>query len=340
MRHRTKNHSQEIVVVGSLNADLVVTTPRFPAPGQTVVGQHVRVFPGGKGANQACAAARLGASVSMIGRIGRDAHGQLLLRSLASAGANVEGVQRDPRVPTGVASILTNAAGENQIIIVPGANGVLRPHHLRPAHRLITSARVLLLQLEIPLAVTAAAAQFARRAGTLVVLDPAPARRLPDRLLACVDYLTPNETELAILTGCTSRRCSLREVERLARGLCRHGPKNVIVKLGGRGALLVSPDRTRHWPAFPVKAVDTTAAGDAFNGAFAWALAAGQSEAEAGRLAAAAAACSVTHAGAQPSMPSMLEVQRLLRRFARTSVGPRYQSLPEHLQLASSQFAR
>lgn len=304
-----------IVVVGSLNADFVVRTRRFPAAGETVAGESFAMFPGGKGANQAFAAARLGGVVSMVGQVGNDAPAEALRMSLASAGADISHVDRDPGVSSGVAVIGIEASGQNRIVIVPGANGTFTPERLERSRDLIASASIVLLQLEIPLATVAAAASLAHRAGARVILDPAPAAPVPDELLRCADYVTPNETELAVLTGSRPGKGLTRKAAaKRAGALVARGARKVIVKMGAAGALLVEGARERFWPARRVKAVDTTAAGDAFNGAFAVALAEGQSEDEAGAFACAAAAVSVTRPGAQPSMPARDEVRRLLAR--------------------------
>jgi ribokinase len=304
--------NKPIVVVGSLNADFVINVERFPVPGETLVGRDFQVFPGGKGANQAYGAGRLGARVSMIGQVGHDAQAEWLRQNLASAGVDVAAVARDPAVSSGIATITIDALGENQILIVPGANGTFTAERLEAHRALIASAHLVLLQLEIPLETVMAAARLARQAGACVILDPAPARPLPDELLALVDYLTPNETELAILADLQPRALNRADAARVARQLRDRGAHRVIVKLGPQGALLVEDGREHFWPAFAVKAVDTVAAGDAFNAAFATALAAGQPELEAGRFACAAAAISVTRAGAQPSMPTRAEVEQLL----------------------------
>jgi len=193
-----------IVVVGSLNADFVINLARFPVPGETVISNDFALFPGGKGANQAYAAARLGANVSLVGQVGNDVHAQWLKQHLASAGVNVSHVHQDGQdgeVPSGMAVVTIDASGQNQIVVVPGANGAFGVERLERSRDLIASARFVLLQLEIPLETVTAAARIAKAAGALVILDPAPARVIPDDLLALVDYLTPNETELAILTG-------------------------------------------------------------------------------------------------------------------------------------------
>ncbi len=304
----------DIVVVGSLNADFVIRVPRFPVPGETLTGHEFQVFPGGKGANQAFGAARLGGRVSMVGQVGNDAQGPSLVQSLASGGVNVDHVRTDPEVSTGIATITLDEQGQNQIIIVPGSNGTLSAERLQLSRERIAQAGLVLLQLEIPFAVVQAAARLAHDHGGVVILDPAPAQPLPDALLALVDYLTPNETELGIVTGMPPGPLSENSARPLARRLLSRGAKKVIVKLGAQGALLVTPSQEHFWPAIPVTAVDTTAAGDAFNAAFAVALARGDSEIDAGYYATAAAACSVRKPGAQPSMPADSEVEALLKQ--------------------------
>lgn len=308
---------KRIVVVGSLNADLVVRLPRFPRPGETLPGESFAQFPGGKGANQACAAARLGAHVSMLGRVGTDAHGAWLCGSLAADGVDVDGVREDPTVATGVAVIAIDGAGQNQIVIVAGANGAFGAEALHADEARLHAADLVLLQLEIPLETVAAAAAAGRAARATVILDPAPARDLPDDLLAACDWLTPNESELAALVG--RPVCALLDPEEAAAGarsLRARGARNVIVKLGAHGALLVTGDEERFVPAVPVTAVDTTAAGDCFNAAFAVALGEGRPPFDAASFAAAAAAVSVTRAGAQPGMPTRADVMELLGRLS------------------------
>jgi ribokinase len=308
-----------IVVVGSLNADLVVRVARFPSAGETTTGQELVVHPGGKGANQAYAAGRLGARVNMVGRVGGDDAGRLLLSSLAGAGVDVDAVGRDSGERTGTALITIDASGQNQIVIVPGANGLLSPADVESRRDLIASAGFLLLQLEVPLVTVEAAARVGRDAGAVVILDPAPARVDCLKILPLVDYVTPNETELAALVGEPGRRLGAGEARALARALLEWGPRKVVAKLGAEGACRISAEGERAWPALPVSAVDTTAAGDVWNGAFATALADGADESEAGEFANAAAAISVTRAGAQPSMPTRAEVEERRRPPGSTS---------------------
>jgi len=304
-----------IVVVGSLNADLTVRVPRFPAPGETISGDGFAVVPGGKGANQAAAAGRLGGRVAMIGQIGADANGTLLRDALHAAGVDTRLVAVDEAAATGVAVITIDAQGENEIVLAAGANGTYAPERLAPALLALRAARVVLLQLEIPLATVMRAAAEARSAGAVVVLDPAPAVPVPDQLLALADYVTPNERELAMLAGGTPTGddTPLEDVDALAYAVLHRGAARVLVKLGARGARLVRLDAVQSWPARRVHAVDTTAAGDAFNGALAVALTEGASLDQAVRFATIAASISVTRPGAQPSLPSRAEVDAVLR---------------------------
>ncbi len=304
-----------IVVVGSLNADLVVGVDRFPVSGETLRGRRFDVFAGGKGGNQAAAAARLGGHVALVGQVGGDAYGPWLRGSLESAGVNVSYVSTDDAVSSGVALITTDAAGQNTIVVVAGANGTFGPERLAPAVTLLRQASVVLLQLEVPMATVERAAAEARAAGAVLLLDPAPAADVPDQLLTLASLVTPNESELAalaaapVLDGPTPDD----EIDRRAERLLDRGAGGVLVKLGARGARLVTRSRRAAWPAFPVEVVDTTAAGDAFGGGLAVALAGGAELDGAIRFACAAAALSVTRAGAQPSMPTTGEVERLLR---------------------------
>ena len=302
--------SHSVVVVGSLNADLVVRTPRFPAPGETTTGTDFAVYPGGKGANQAVAAARLGARVAMVGRVGRDDYGRLLRRSLTAAGVDAEPVIDDEDAATGVAVITIDASGQNQIVLAPGANGRLHPDDVERCRSLLESAAVVLLQWEVPPETVEAAARIARRAGVAVVLDPAPARPEALALLPLASFVTPNETELRVLAGAPPGPTSPQDAAGMARSLLDLGARCVIAKLGPAGATAISRDGEWVWPGHAVQAVDTTAAGDAWNGAFAVALAEGRALQDAGAFASAAAAISVTRPGAQPSMATRDEVER------------------------------
>lgn len=296
-------------VVGSINMDLVVGVDRFPLPGETVTGTGFRTVPGGKGANQAVALARLGAGVDMVGRVGRDSFGDRCLEILASEGVGSEGIGRDPEAPTGTALIEVDAAGENRIVVVPGANRGVTPEYLEERLDGLPEADILLLQLEIPLESVLAALRGSR---AVRILDPAPARKLPDTALALVDYLTPNENELEALSGLPVRDPD--EVGKAARLLVGRGAGTVIVKAGRKGAYIVTGEKFLHIPGFEVAAADTTGAGDTFNGAFAFALGGGLPAVEAVRFANAAAALSTTRPGAQTAMPGKAEVLELLGR--------------------------
>jgi len=294
-----------IVVVGSLNMDLVVRAPRHPQPGETILGGDFRTFPGGKGANQAVAAARLGAAVQMIGRVGADAFGDALLQTLAQDGVDTRHVQRDQEAPTGVALITLNAAGQNAIVVAPEANARVTPQDVVAAAAAFAGAAVLLLQLECPLPAVAQAIELAKQHGAQVVLNPAPAQPLDAALLAQVDYLLPNQNELALLTGLDDLRPAVRRLQAV-------GVRRIVVTLGEEGVLVVEGDSEVHIPAHGVTVVDTTAAGDAFAGAFAVALLEGHATYQAAAWGNAAGALAVTRAGAQPSLPRRDELEKFL----------------------------
>jgi ribokinase len=313
--------AKPIVVVGSINLDLVAATERIPTPGETVAGLSFRTFPGGKGANQAVAAARLGGSVSMIGKLGDDAFGVQLRNSLEESKVNTEAVEVASG-SSGVALITTDPNGENAITVVAGTNAYVSPADLDANLALLRSAGILLTQLEIPLETVEYLSAIAIKERVPLVLDPAPARFLPPAFLSRVEWLTPNETETCILTGREPGELSDESIDDAANALLDRGCRNVILKLGDRGCFLALSDGTRQLlPAFAVKVVDTTAAGDAFNGAFAVALMNGQGPLESALWASAVAAISVTRPGAQASMPTSFEVDRFLEdsRSAKTS---------------------
>src|SRR5882724_642472 len=227
-----------IVVIGSLNADMVVTMRNFPSAGETVVGDSFAVYPGGKGANQAFAAARLGGRVAMVGQVGNDRYAESLIGGLAAAGVDTSGVQVDSTVSSGIASISIDDSGQNQIVIIPGANGTFHPDRLIPYQRLIESASVVLLQLEIPLPTVIEAARMAKRGKAIVILDPAPAIDLPDSLFKMIDYITPNEIEAARLTSSPVKdRLTVEEAEFMGWTLHKRGVKKVIIKMGSQGAV-------------------------------------------------------------------------------------------------------
>ncbi len=326
-----------VVVLGSLNLDLVVRSPRWPQPGETLSGECFTMVPGGKGANQAVAAARLGLPTAMVGCVGADAFGPVLRDALAQAGVDTAGIRPVANTASGVAAI-TLVDDENQIVIVPGANHHVGREELSHFERAIAPPdapppgdphdpqddlsatgdpcpAIALLQLEIPLDIVVTAAEIAHRAGAVVILDPAPAQDLPDRLWPWVDYLTPNATEAAILTGQpVGDRASATAA---AQTLVERGVKNAIVTLGDQGCVWAQSDPrggvyTGWVPAFAVTAVDTVGAGDAFNGGLAAAIATGQPLTEAVRWAAAAGALCASHPGTQAAMPDCTTWQTLL----------------------------
>ena len=299
-----------IVVLGSINMDLVATTPALPQPGETVMGSSFATLPGGKGANQAVAAARLGADVRMIGRVGDDAFGPMLLASLEANGVGVEDVVTTSGTSSGVAVILLDDERQNYIVGIYGANMACDELQLQAASRALDGADALLLQMEIPLDVSLEAAAIARRMGVRVIYDPAPPSKLPASAYAAFDIIAPNQSEAGVLTGVTIDGIdSAREAARILRS---RGARTAIVKLGERGVVYASDDLAGHVPAFEVDAVDTVAAGDGFAGALAVALAEGQPLERAVRFAAAAGALVVTKRGAQDAMPDRSEVDRLL----------------------------
>ena len=298
--------SKPILVVGSLNMDLVVSVPRHPRPGETLLGGAFHTFPGGKGANQAVAAARLGAPVRMIGRLGADKFGDALLATLQDDGVDTRWVQQDAQAASGVALITVSADGQNTIVVAAGANGRLSTADVQAAEDAFADAVVVVLQLEIPLPAVEAAARLGRKHGAAVVLNPAPAQPLSAELLALADYLVPNQSELELLSG-------EPDLERGIRVLLERSVRNLVVTLGERGARWVSAAGSVEVPAFAVRAVDTVAAGDAFVGAFAAALAEGRPVQDALLRGNAAGALAVTRAGAQPSLPARVELDDFLR---------------------------
>ena len=298
-----------IVVVGSINIDLVAKAEHIPVAGETVAGVDFQTHQGGKGANQAVAIARLGYPVHMIGRTGDDAFGEQLREGLRAAEVDISGVGVSPG-SSGVAVILVSPSGENVIVVTPGANGLVMPEDIDAHIAMIRSAGLVLTQLEIPLATVEHLAAVCARERVPLMLDPAPASELPESVLKQIRWFTPNEIEAGFYLADESRD-GLPEV--IAKSLLALGPEAVVLKLGARGVYLQDRDGLdRQVDGFKVRAVDTTAAGDAFNGSFAAALMLGIAPEDSARFAAAAAAISVTRAGAQPSMPTLSEVQQLL----------------------------
>ncbi len=302
--------AKDIVVVGSLNLDLVATVPRNPEVGETITGTDFKRFIGGKGANQAVAASLLGGRVHMIGRHGTDGLETGLLATLREKGVGIESVTPADG-PSGVAVILVTDDGHNSIVVIPGSNGRFCPEDVLASRSRIEQAGIVLTQLETPLEALEATIDVAARSGVPVVLDPAPARTLSPKLLNRLDWFTPNETEAAFYCG---ERAPDGDLRAYAETLLALGPRNVLLKLGARGAYLATASGIREQvAAIPVQAVDSTAAGDALNGAFAAALMNGADPIEAVRFGVAAASLSVTRAGAIPSLPTLTEVEEFRR---------------------------
>ncbi|MBV4451598.1 MULTISPECIES: ribokinase [Pseudomonas] len=297
----------KVVVVGSLNMDLVTRASRLPRAGETLIGQTFATVPGGKGANQAVACARLGADVSMVGCVGTDAYGTQLRDALQVEGIDCQAVSTVAG-SSGVALIVVDDSSQNAIVIVAGSNGELTPASLQAFDAVLQAADVIVCQLEVPMDTVAHALERGRELGKTVILNPAPASGpLPAEWYASVDYLIPNESEATALSGVTVD--SIESAKVAATQLIQAGAGKVIITLGSQGALFADGQGFEHLPAPKVKAVDTTAAGDTFVGGFAAALANGKSEAEAIRFGQVAAALSVTRAGAQPSIPTLHDVQ-------------------------------
>jgi ribokinase len=299
-----------VVVIGSSNTDMVVKAARIPQPGETVLGGQFVMVPGGKGANQAVAAARLGAEVTLVARLGDDLFAEASMRSFRAAGIRTEAVIRDPEAASGVALILVDEGGENAIAVAPGANARLTPADVDRAEAAIRAADVVALQLEVPMATVLHALRLAKRHGRTVILNPAPTALVPDEALELADFLTPNETEAEMLLG--GGAAGLGGIAATAEALRAKGAGTVIVTLGREGAFVVDASGSFHVAGRHVEVVDTTAAGDAFTGALACALGEGQKLATALAFATAAAALSVTRIGAQSSLPNRAEVEAFL----------------------------
>lgn len=302
----SEKEQKPIVVVGSISMDMVALTPHIPAVGETVIGTSFSTTPGGKGANQSVAAARLGYPTQMVGMVGDDGYGPQLLDALAQAGVGVGAMEPSPG-SSGLAHIFLAEDGHNSIVIVQGANGRVDRAHIDRHAELIRNAGMILCQLELPMATTCHAIEMAAEAGVPVMLDPAPAAPLPDSLYAKIAWFTPNETEAALYVGGNLSAEETRD-KLFAKGL-----KGVALKRGAEGAYVAVAGGLADWvPAFPVQAIDTVAAGDCFNGAFAVALMEGRDPWEAARFASAAAAISITRRGAQAAMPVRADVDPFL----------------------------
>ena len=301
-----------IVVVGSINTDLVAVTERIPAVGETVIGTDFQIHPGGKGANQAVAVARLGYPVRLIGRLGRDPFSVRLRTNLESAGVDVTGVATSEG-NSGVAVIVVSKEGENSIVVTPGANSNVTPEDISANIQTIREAGIVLAQLEIPIETVEYLALTCEREGVPLILDPAPARDLSEGIFRRIEWIRPNESEAEFFAGLDPGNGEKPAPSEMAKRILNKGGNGVVLKMGAHGVYLASQAGLGDLvPAFSVKAVDTTAAGDAFNGGFATGLMRGKPPIESARFAAAVAGISVTRTGAQPSMPTTLEVDRFI----------------------------
>jgi ribokinase len=303
----------KILVIGSLNMDLVAVAPRIPVISETIIGTSFLSEPGGKGANQAYAAAQLGGNVAMLGSIGNDEFGKQMRKNLEAVGCDASKILVEPG-SSGIALIFVDSVGQNSIIVVPGANNALTPQHVASAFEHLADVKIVLLQLEIPIESVLAAAQAARRLGATVILDPAPApaSALPVELLRNVDILTPNETEAAILAGLAPANLEPAQAAEIGKRLLRMGASLVVLKLGSQGCMIVDEESSVLIPAPIVEAKDTTAAGDVFNAGLAVALSEGLDLSAACRFANHAAALSVTRFGAQAAAPHRTDVDRFI----------------------------
>jgi ribokinase len=301
---------RDICVVGGINMDLVVQVPHIPRPGETVHGGEVARFPGGKGANQAVAASRLGASVAIVGQVGADAFGDELVQTLEAAGVESSGVRRAADRATGVAMISVASDGQNAIVVAPGANGTWDEAGVVGVERTVSGCRVLVLNLEVPPAVIARAVRAGKRGGARVILNPAPHRVGDESVFGDVDFFVPNQVEAALFAG--MEPYAVADWGEAAQRLRRLGPRAVIVTLAEEGAVIVDEAGPQRVPSFPVSVVDTTAAGDAFVGGLAVALLRDAPVRDAVRFANACGALAVTRAGAQPSLPARGDVERLI----------------------------
>ena len=300
---------KKIAVVGSLNMDIVIETPHMPKGGETISGRNVTLIPGGKGANQAYAVGKLGGDITMIGAVGRDSSGEALLENLKSVNVNVSGIRRMEEGVTGQAYITVDDHGENSIILIAGTNGLVTKELIDDHMDVLRECDIVIMQLEIPLDVVEYVKEFAVEEGKTVIVDPAPAiSNIPDHFWKGIDYIKPNETELAILTGLKME--TREELVQGARMMIGKGVKNVIVTLGGDGCLFVTNETEEFFQSHKVKAVDTTAAGDSFTAAFALALSQGKEYKEAIELGQKVSSIVVTRKGAQTSIPTMGEVNQ------------------------------
>jgi len=305
---KDQTNRKSICVVGSANVDLTFRTPRLPVPGETIAGRSLHQCMGGKGANQAVVAARLGADVTFVARVGNDAFGAEAIEAYKAEGINTSFILQDDDQPTGTAAILVDDDAENCIIVVAGANACLTPEHAQAARSVIENSAVLLSQLETPVNTTLEAFQLARATNVLTILTPAPAENVTPALLELCDICVPNKTEIATIVGQPVN--SEQDVMHAAALLRDRGVKRVALTMGGDGVLLIDESGSSHIPATKVEAIDTTGAGDAFTGALAVGLSEGLTLEEAARRAGVVAALSVTRTGTQPSFPTLKEVNQ------------------------------
>lgn len=303
---------KKILVIGSFMMDMVVRTPRAPEDGETIIGYSFSRHPGGKGANQAVSAARLGGDVTMVGKVGEDKFGDEFLDVLTREKINTRNILRDPDHPTGVGMITVEDNGNNRIIVVPGANLMYTAVELEQIKDRISQADIILVQLEMDTLLIEEAVSLAVDCGIPVILNPAPARELSDELLSKTTYLVPNETEVEILTGIKVE--STEEAELAAKMLWNKGVGHVVITLGEKGSLVTDQSGTHHIPGFPVKPVDTVGAGDAFNGALAIGITQGKPLKEVVTFANAVGALAITNRGGIPSMPHLTKVHAFLSK--------------------------
>jgi len=299
-------NKQGVLVIGSSNLDLVVTAKRFPNPGETIFGKKFEMFPGGKGANQAVAAARLGSKTIFIGKMGNDEFREKLSQIMIEGGVDIKNLFIDENEHTGTALITVDESGQNQIIVISGSNMKLTPQDVESRSSLFKEAAIVLTQLEIPVETVIKSAELAKENNLIFILNPAPALKLPETIFPLIDYLTPNETELELLSGVKIE--NENSIKIAAKKLIEKGIKNIIVTLGEKGSLLINSEIEKYFPVKKVEVVDTTAAGDVFNGALAASLAEGKNINQAIEFANAAASISVTRMGAQSSIPYKNEI--------------------------------
>jgi ribokinase len=302
---------KKICVIGSINMDLVASVERFPKPGETITGKAFGNYPGGKGANQVVAAGRLGGDVRIIGKVGDDIYGHQYLSIFEDNFVKSDGVGVEQGISTGIAVIEVDASGENHIIVIPGTNGLVDKQYIDKQYEYINECDIFLFQLEIPLDTVLYAMKRLKENDKTVILDPAPAKVLPDEIYKYVDFITPNETEIQILTGATIE--DENGLKQAADLLLNKGVNTVIAKVGKMGAYVINKNEIKHVPGYKVNAVDTTAAGDSFNGGFAFSLSVGNNIEQSVKFANAVAALSTTAMGAHGAMPTFNQVQSFIK---------------------------